>query len=54
MGMVSYVGSDYISMTRYTGGEEATDYAALDVSGLTATQETVSVDTTDATEYLKA
>ena len=54
MGTVSYVGSDYISVTAYTGGEEVTDYAALDVSGLTATEETASVDTTDATEYPKA
>lgn len=54
MGKVSYVGSDYISVTVYTGGEDVTDFTALDVSGLTESDETRSIDTTDTTEYLKA
>lgn len=54
MGEVTYVGSNYISVTVYTGGEEATDFTTLDVSGLTASEDTDSIDTTDATEYFKA
>ena len=54
MGEVTYVGSNYISVTVYTGGEEATDFTTLDVSGLTASEDTESIDTTDATEYFKA
>ena len=54
MGKVSYVGSGYISVTVYTGGEDATDFTALDTSALTATDETRSVDTGDETEYLQA
>lgn len=53
MGEVTYVGSDYISVTAYTGGEEVTDYTTLDVSTLTASEDTESIDTTDATEYFK-
>ena len=54
MGEVTYVGSNYISVTAYSGGEDVTDFASLDVSALTATEETKSIDTTDATEYFKA
>ena len=53
MGEVTYGGSDYISVTAYTGGEEVTDYTTLDVSTLTASEDTESIDTTDATEYFK-
>ena len=53
MGEVTYVGSDYISVTTYTGGEDVTDYTALDVAGLTATDETVSIDTNETTEYFR-
>ena len=53
MGEVTYGGSDYISVTAYTGGEEVTDYTTLDVSTLTASEDTESIATTDATEYFK-
>lgn len=53
MGEVTYVGSSYISVTAYTGGEDVTDYTTLDISGLTATEDTESIDTAEDTEYLK-
>lgn len=53
MGEVTYVGSSYISVTAYTGGEDVTDFNTLDVSGLTASEDTESIDTTEDTEYLK-
>ena len=53
MGEVAYVGSSYISVTAYTGGEDVTDFTTLDVSGLTASEDTESIDTTEDTEYLK-
>ena len=53
MGEVTYVGSSYISVTAYTGGEDVTDFTTLDVSGLTASEDTESIDTTEDTEYLK-
>lgn len=53
MGEVTYVGSSYISVTAYTGGEDVTDFTTLDVSGLTASEETESIDTAEDTEYLK-
>lgn len=53
MGEVTYVGSSYISVTAYTGGEDITDFTTLDVSGLTASEETESIDTAEDTEYLK-
>lgn len=53
MGEVTYVGSSYISVTAYTGGEDATDFTTLDVSGLTASEATESIDTAEDTEYLK-
>ena len=53
MGEVIYVGSSYISVTAYTGGEDVTDFTTLDVSGLTASEDTESIDTTEDTEYLK-
>lgn len=53
MGEVTYVGSSYISVTAYTGGEDVTDFTTLDVSGLTASEENESIDTAEDTEYLK-
>ena len=53
MGEVTYVGSSYISVTAYTGGEDVTDFTTLDISGLTASEDTESIDTTEDTEYLK-
>ena len=53
MGEVTYVGSSYISVTAYTGGEDVTDFTTLDVSGLTDSEDTESIDTTEDTEYLK-
>lgn len=53
MGEVTYVGSSYISVTAYLGGEDVTDFTTLDVSGLTASEDTESIDTTEDTEYLK-
>lgn len=53
MGEVTYVGSRYITVTAYTGGEDVTDFTTLDVSGLTASEDTESIDTTEDTEYLK-
>ena len=53
MGEVTYVGSSYISVTAYTCGEDVTDFTTLDVSGLTASEDTESIDTTEDTEYLK-
>lgn len=53
MGEVTYVGSSYISVTAYTGGEDVTDFTTLDISGLTASEDTESIDTTEETEYLK-
>lgn len=53
MGEVTYVGSSYISVTAYTGGEDVTDFTTLDISTLTATENTESIDTAEDTEYLK-
>ncbi|HJB67887.1 MAG TPA: hypothetical protein H9770_03490 [Candidatus Fournierella excrementigallinarum] len=53
MGEVTYVGSSYISVTAYTGGEDVTDFTTLDISALKATENTESIDTAEDTEYLK-
>ena len=52
VGQVSYVGSAYISVSVCTGAEDTQDWAALDPSTLTVSEETASIDTDDATEYL--
>ncbi len=52
VGQVSYVGSEYISVTLCTGAEDTQDWAALDTATLTVSEETASIDTDDATGYL--
>ena len=52
VGQVSYVGSEYISVSVCTGAEDTQDWAALDTATLTVSEETASIDTDDATEYL--
>ncbi len=54
VGAVSYIGSSYISIEIYTSDDEIENYALLDSSSLTLTEDAVSITTDDDTEYYRA
>ncbi|MCD8037444.1 MAG: hypothetical protein LUE88_08750 [Clostridiales bacterium] len=54
VGAVSYIGSSYISVEIYTSDDEIENYAILDSSTLTLTEDAASITTDDDTEYYRA